>query len=93
MKAVKQASFFVSLKGGHISMNRKEWDQTMPSILAALEPGEHSLREIMLSRLNRGPQAHEGVFLCQDIAMGRYPRISLNSWKNADGACTYTVQS
>ena len=34
-------------------MNRKEWDQTMPSILAGLAPGKYSLREIMLDSFSR----------------------------------------
>ena len=42
-------------------MNRKEWDQTMPSILAGLAPGKYSLREIMLDSFSRYPQAHEAV--------------------------------
>lgn len=49
-------------------MNRKEWDQTMPSILAGLAPGKYSLREIMLDSFSRYPQAHEGVFLYEDVA-------------------------
>lgn len=53
-------------------MNRKEWDQTMPSILAGLAPGKYSLREIMLDSFSRYPQAHEGVFLYEDVAGGRY---------------------
>ena len=43
-------------------MNRKEWDQTMPSILAGLAPGKYSLREIMLDSFSRYPPAQGGVF-------------------------------
>ena len=59
-------------------MNRKEWDQTMPSILAGLAPGKYSLREIMLDSFSRYPQAHEGVFLYEDVAGGRYQSMSFS---------------
>ena len=62
-------------------MNRKEWDQTMPSILAGLAPGKYSLREIMLDSFSRYPQAHEGVFLYEDVAGGRCQSMSFGSVK------------
>ena len=72
-------------------MNRKERDQTMPSILAGLAPGKYSLREIMLDSFSRYPQAHEGVFLYEDVAGGRCQSMSF-SGKNIDGACVYEVR-
>ena len=82
---------FFTQKGGHISMNRKEWDQTMPSILAGLAPGKYSLREIMLDASPDIPRPMRGCFSMRMWLEGA-TRACRSSGKNVDGACVYEVR-
>ena len=72
-------------------MNRKSGIKPCQASWLALAPGKYSLREIMLDSFSRYPQAHEGVFLYEDVAGGRCQSMSF-SRKNIDGACVYEVR-